>query len=65
MIQGEAEQLLYVIRGSGVALVNSEQLPLEPESVLWLEPGDRYRIEAGEHGLEILQSYAPGEANRD
>lgn len=61
MTQGDAEELLYVIRGSGIALVEGERLPLEPETVLWLEPGDRYQIEAGENGLEILQGYAPGE----
>jgi quercetin dioxygenase-like cupin family protein len=61
MTRGEAEHMLYVIHGSGVAHVGGERLPLEPESVLWLEPGDRCQVEAGEHGLEILQGCAPGE----
>lgn len=61
MTHGKVEQLLYVIRGNGMALVEGERLVLEPETVLWLEPGDRYQIEAGENGLEILQGYAPGE----
>ncbi len=60
-VHGEVEQLLYVIRGSGVAIVGDERLPLEPETMLWLEPGDRYQFEAGDAGLEILQGYAPGE----
>jgi quercetin dioxygenase-like cupin family protein len=60
-IHGEVEQLLYVIRGSGTAVVGTEYLPLEPETMLWLEPGDRYHFEAGDEGLEILQGYAPGE----
>ncbi|MFQ5611083.1 MAG: hypothetical protein ACE5H9_03025 [Anaerolineae bacterium] len=59
--QGDAEQLLYVIRGGGAALVDGQALPLSTESVLWLEPGERYRFIAGEDGLEILQGYAPGE----
>lgn len=58
---GPAEQLLYVIRGSGAAFVGKERLPLDPESVLWLEPGDRYHLEADKDGLEVLQGYAPGE----
>lgn len=57
----DTEEFLYVIMGSGVALVGSERLPLEHETVLWLEPGDSYQLEAGEDGLEILQGYAPGE----
>lgn len=58
---GDTEQLLYVARGSGIALVGGEWLSLEPETMLWLQPGDRYQFEAGADGLEILQGYAPGE----
>ncbi len=60
-VHGKAEQLLYVISGGGVASVNSEALPLEPESMLWLEPGDEYHLEAGPDGLEMLQGFAPQE----
>ena len=56
---GDADQLLYVIQGSGEALVNDQTFALEPESTLWLEPGERYRFRAGPDGLEILQGYAP------
>jgi quercetin dioxygenase-like cupin family protein len=59
--QGETDQLLYVIRGSGQAIVNSEEMPLAEESVLWVEPGEQYQFVAGDEGLEILQGYAPGE----
>ena len=59
MVHGEAEQLLYVIQGNGVAIVGGEHLPLEPETMLWLEPGDAYHFEAGPEGLEILQGYPP------
>lgn len=59
MVHGEAEQLLYVIRGNGAAMVGSERMPLEPETMLWLEPGDAYHFEAGPEGLEILQGYPP------
>lgn len=58
---GEVDQLIYVISGSGLARVNAISYPLQPESVLWLEPGDIYRFEAGPDGMEILQGYAPGE----
>lgn len=58
---GDTEQLLYVIKGSGMALVGEEQLPLEPETMLWLEPGDQYQFKAGLDGLELLQGYTPGE----
>ena len=54
---GDAEQLLYVIRGDGVAVVDGEELPLADESVLWLESGEAYCLVAGDAGLEILQGY--------
>ena len=59
--QGDTDQLLYVIGGSGTAMVNGAEMPLSPETVLWVEPGERYQFVAGAHGLEILQGYAPGD----
>jgi len=58
---GQVDQLLYVIRGSGTAVVDGKRMSLDEESVLWLEPGETYHFEAGEAGLEVLQGYAPGE----
>lgn len=55
------DQLLYVIRGSGKAFVDGQVFNLDHEYVLWLEPGETYQFIAGEHGLEILQGYAPGD----
>lgn len=58
---GDVEQLLFVIKGNGTAFVGEAHLPLEFETMLWLEPGDKYKFVAGQDGLEILQGYAPGE----
>ena len=58
---GETEEILYVIEGSGAALVGDQRHALGKESMLWLSPGDRFQLEAGEQGLEVLQAYAPGE----
>lgn len=58
--QGDTDQLLYVIRGSGKAIVNGKEMPLTTETVLWVEPDEQYQFVAGEDGLEILQGYAPG-----
>jgi quercetin dioxygenase-like cupin family protein len=59
--QDDTDQLLYVVRGSGKAIVDGQAMPLTDESVLWVEPGEQYQFVAGEDGLEILQGYAPGE----
>ena len=59
-VQDNTDQLLYVIRGSGQAIVDGQEFALDPESVLWLEPGEQYRFTAAETGLEILQGYAAG-----
>ena len=61
LTHGDSDQLLYVIRGGGTAEVDTQALALSEESVLWLEPGERYCFVAGDEGLEILQGYAPGD----
>ena len=62
---GDYDEMIYVISGNGQAFVGGRQLPLQPESVLWLEAGDRYHIQAGPEGLELIQGYAPGEVGAD
>lgn len=61
--RGKADELLYVIRGTGQAVVGEQIFDLDQESVLWLEEGETYHLIAGDQGLEILQGYAPGDAN--
>ena len=61
IIHGNYDEMLYVIAGSGAAVVGGRRLPLEPESLLWLETGDRCQLESGAQGLDVLQSYAPGD----
>lgn len=57
----ETELFLYVISGSGIAIVNGDDYPLDDEAVLWVEANDKYYLEAGADGLEILLGFAPGE----
>lgn len=59
--RGQADELLYVIRGSGKAVVDGQEFELDDESVLWVEEGEMYYFVAGNTGLEILQGYAPGD----
>jgi quercetin dioxygenase-like cupin family protein len=62
--RGKADEILYVVRGSGTAVVDGQMFDLDDESVLWLEEDESYYFIAGENGLEILQGSAPGgEAN--
>ena len=61
LVHGDTDQLLYVIKGSGSAIVNGKEMVLTDESVLWLEPGEQYQFVTGENVLEILQGYAPGD----
>ena len=60
LVHGRTDQLLYVIRGGGTAEVDGQIFPLSEESVLWLEPGERYQFVAGDEGLEILQGIVEG-----
>lgn len=54
----DIDQLLYVIKGDGIAKVNSKEFPLDKESILWLESGEKYLFISGGLGLEILQANA-------
>jgi len=55
----DAERFLYVIQGSGQAQVGSETFPLAPESMLWIESGDTFTLQAGAEKLEVLICKAP------
>jgi quercetin dioxygenase-like cupin family protein len=55
----DGERFVYVIRGQGQAYVNERAFPLSTESVLWLETGDTFYLEAGSDGLEVLFCQAP------
>lgn len=48
------EEMLYVIVGSGALHLGDEVAPLGQETVVWLEPDDRYTIEGGTEGIELL-----------
>lgn len=54
------EAMLYVIEGRGRLLLDAEELPLDEETVAWLEPGDRYRLAADGAGLAVLAARAEG-----
>lgn len=56
---GDYEEMLFVISGGGTAHVGEALYTLERESMLWLEQGDAYYLEAGPDGLEVLQYCAP------
>jgi len=58
---GDTDQLLYVMRGGGKAIVDGVSYPLDHESIVWLDPGEVCHFVAGPEGLEILQGYAPGD----
>ena len=56
---GGADQWLFVVSGSGVAIVNSKRYPLQAGSLLLIERGDRHEIRSGRTGLRTLSIYVP------
>jgi hypothetical protein len=46
-----------VIQGSSQAIVDGQKFAVEPESVLWLEPGEQYQFIAAETELQILPGF--------
>ena len=60
VVGGDGERFLYVIGGSGLA----GELPLAAETMVWIEPGDRLALSAGDDGLEVLVAGASAPADR-
>ncbi len=56
---GDGECFLFVIRGAGWAQVEDESFTLTPESMLWIESGEMFTLEAGEGQMEVLVCRAP------
>ena len=59
---GAGESFLYVIAGEGAIELAGGPQALAAESVVWLEPGDRYRLAADEAGLSVLAATVKGGA---
>jgi hypothetical protein len=53
-LAGEGETIAYVVEGRGSSALGA----LEPESLVWLDPGDALELEAGPGGLRLLVAHA-------
>ena len=55
-----ADQWLYVVAGSGAALMKGRRVALRPGTLLLIERGDRHEIKnTGRSGLRTLNVYVP------
>jgi mannose-6-phosphate isomerase-like protein (cupin superfamily) len=55
-----ADQWLYVVSGTGVAIINDERLELREGSLVLISRGDRHEIRnRGETPLKTLNVYVP------
>lgn len=55
-----ADQWLYVVAGTGSALVNGKRYRLSPGSLMLIEHGDKHKIEnTGDELLRTLNFYMP------
>jgi mannose-6-phosphate isomerase-like protein (cupin superfamily) len=57
---GGADQWLYVVSGTGVAIVNGRRVPLRAGSLVLIERGDTHEIRStGRSDLKTLNIYVP------
>jgi len=57
---GGADQWLFVVSGSGVAIVNGKRYALRADSLLLIERGDKHEIRnTGRRDLKTLGIYVP------
>ena len=62
---GERQEVLFVAAGSGSLRLGEESHALEPNTGVFLVPGDRYEIEnPGPEALELVAVTAPCEGSR-
>ncbi len=55
-----SDQWLYVIAGSGVAIVEGRRVPLRAGTLLLIEKGERHEIRCtGRRAMRSLNTYAP------
>lgn len=55
-----ADQWMFVVDGSGTAIVNGHRYPLRPGTLLLIEQGDRHEVRAeGFSPLKTLNIYVP------
>ena len=55
-----ADQWLFVVSGTGVAIVNDRRHPLKPGSMMLIEKGDRHEVKAtGREPMRTLNFYTP------
>jgi mannose-6-phosphate isomerase-like protein (cupin superfamily) len=63
---GARHELLYVASGRGTAVVESEEHPIEPETGIYVAPGERYAIDnPGPDELVIVSVQAAVEEEAD
>jgi mannose-6-phosphate isomerase-like protein (cupin superfamily) len=55
-----AEELYFVLAGSGTAVLDGRPVPLVPGDFLRLPPGTTHGFTAGPDGLDLLDVHAPG-----
>ena len=54
------EVMVYVAAGSGTVAVGAEHHDLAPESMAWIDPPEPFELVAGDEGLVVLVTEAPG-----
>lgn len=55
-----AEECYYVIEGSGTAILDGNEYPLEPGDFLRLPPGTRHKFITTQEPLVMLDLHSPG-----
>lgn len=54
------ESAYIALKGSGTVHLNGEQHPMEPETVVYLSPGDVHGVvAAGEDGFSMIEVWSP------
>ncbi|HEU0304320.1 MAG TPA: cupin domain-containing protein [Gaiellaceae bacterium] len=53
------QEVFYVLAGSGRMVVDGEDVELKPGRYVYVEPGSKRRIYAGDEGLQVIAVGSP------
>ena len=60
-VHDKEEEMMFIYKGRGVAVVEGETFPLEPETMVFIPPGIKHQFKnTGAEPLSFAFFYAPG-----
>ena len=62
----EKPELMYVVKGRGVAICDGQETEIETDDVMWVPAGERHQLKnPGNTMMKLLTAYVPGRSHKE